>query len=50
MVSALGGADISWLAGFVVAGGAYLVSSRLAAGPALLPHAEAEVGPALQEN
>jgi NCS1 family nucleobase:cation symporter-1 len=33
MVKVLGGADISWLVGFVVAGAGYLVSSRLARGP-----------------
>jgi hypothetical protein len=28
-VSALGGADISWIVGFVVAGAGYLLASRL---------------------
>lgn len=32
MVKVLGGADVSWLVGFVVAGAGYLVSSRLACG------------------
>ena len=30
MVKVLGGADISWLVGFVVAGAGYLVASGLA--------------------
>jgi NCS1 family nucleobase:cation symporter-1 len=30
MVSVLGGADISWIVGFVVAGCGYLIASRLA--------------------
>jgi NCS1 family nucleobase:cation symporter-1 len=32
MVKPLGGADISWIVGFVVAGAGYLVATRLAAG------------------
>jgi NCS1 family nucleobase:cation symporter-1 len=39
MVSLLGGADISWLVGFVVAGAAYLVASRLTGGTAQAPQA-----------
>ena len=31
-VKALGGADISWIVGFVVAGGGYLVATRLVGG------------------
>ena len=31
MVSVLGGADVSWVVGFVVAGSGYLVASRIAA-------------------
>jgi NCS1 family nucleobase:cation symporter-1 len=34
MVQVLGGADISWIVGFVVAGARYLVASRLAGGSA----------------
>ena len=45
MVSVLGGADISWLVGLVVAGAAYLVSSRLTGATA---QAEVEVGPTLR--
>jgi nucleobase:cation symporter-1, NCS1 family len=42
MVAVLGGADISWLAGSVVAGAACLVSSRLVRAAAPRPQ-EAEV-------
>jgi hypothetical protein len=32
MVKVLGGADISWLVGFIVAGVGYLIATRIAGG------------------
>jgi nucleobase:cation symporter-1, NCS1 family len=40
MVKVLGGADISWIVGFVVAGGAYLIFSRLTSGTTAPAQAE----------
>jgi purine-cytosine permease-like protein len=42
MVKVLGGADISWIVGFVVAGAGYLISCRLAGGQAQLTAGEAQ--------
>ena len=42
MVSVLGGADISWIVGFVVAGAGYLVASRITGRPALLATGEVQ--------
>jgi purine-cytosine permease-like protein len=35
MVKVLGGADISWIVGFVVAGAGYLIATRVAGGGAV---------------
>lgn len=42
MVSVLGGADISWIVGFVVAGAGYLVASRITGRPAVLATGEVQ--------
>jgi NCS1 family nucleobase:cation symporter-1 len=42
MVSVLGGADISWIVGFVVAGAGYLVASRITGRPAVLATSEVQ--------
>jgi NCS1 family nucleobase:cation symporter-1 len=44
MVKPLGGADISWIVGFVVAGAGYLVATRLAAGGTRPARAAGAVG------
>jgi NCS1 family nucleobase:cation symporter-1 len=36
MVKVLGGADISWLVGFIVAGAGYLIATRITGGQARL--------------
>jgi nucleobase:cation symporter-1, NCS1 family len=43
MVKVLGGADISWVVGFVVAGAGYLIATRLTAQPRLTSTAPVEV-------
>jgi NCS1 family nucleobase:cation symporter-1 len=43
-VSALGGADISWLVGFVVAGGLYLLATWITGGYGQVPAAEEAQG------
>jgi hypothetical protein len=43
MVSVLGGADISWLVGFVVAGLGYLIAIRITGSRAQLAAAETQV-------
>lgn len=43
MVKVLGGADISWVAGFVVAGAGYLIATRLATSPSEVSPEPAEV-------
>jgi len=42
LVKPLGGADISWLVGFVVAGALYLLATRLTGGSSQVPVAEAQ--------
>jgi nucleobase:cation symporter-1, NCS1 family len=42
MVSVLGGADISWVVGFVVAGAGYLVASRITGRLSVLPVGEVQ--------
>jgi nucleobase:cation symporter-1, NCS1 family len=42
MVKVLGGADISWIVGFVVAGTGYLISCRLPGGQAQVTASEAQ--------
>jgi nucleobase:cation symporter-1, NCS1 family len=46
MVKVLGGADISWLVGFVVAGACYLVATRITGGQAQVAAAETQVAAA----
>ena len=43
MVKVLGGADISWLVGFVVAGVGYLIATRITGGQAQVTAAETQV-------
>jgi nucleobase:cation symporter-1, NCS1 family len=43
MVSVLGGADISWLVGFVVAGVGYLIAIRITGGQSRVAPAETQV-------
>jgi hypothetical protein len=42
MVKVLGGADISWLVGFVVAGAGYLIATRITSGQPRLSPAETQ--------
>jgi hypothetical protein len=43
MVKVLGGADISWLVGFIVAGVGYLIATRITGGGAPVATAETPV-------
>jgi NCS1 family nucleobase:cation symporter-1 len=43
MVKVLGGADISWLVGFIVAGVGYLIATRISGGQAQVAPAESQV-------